>query len=291
MLLHIVLLLLGTIAASTSILFIKAATVPPAYLGALRLLAASMLFLIPALRSYRRYREGGGQPGLVRSAVLPGVLLGIHFISWNLGARLTVAANGSLLVNMVPLVMPVLVYLLYKITLKRREIVGTGVAVAGIVLLSAGSVRVDPEYLRGDLICILSMTLFAAYVALAKKSKNFPLISYLCAVYAVGGLVCFGAGLALEGPPQAGFLLPPNLWYVAGLVFGPTMIGHSLINRSMLHLPSQVVSIAQMTQFIWSGAMAFVLFQETPALEFYPAALFVVLGGVLSLSVHWRNRP
>lgn len=289
---NLLLLLLGTVTAASSILFIKAASVPAAYLGALRLIFASLIFLPSAIRSLGRSQSnaeasrGAGVLEILKAGSIPGLLLGLHFISWNWGARLTVAANASLLVNMVPLVMPILVFFLYGSRLRKREIIGTLIAVLGILILGAGSVRIDPAYLRGDLICLLSMTMFAAYVALAARYKHLPLSSYLCAVYAVGGVLCLLVGLAFEGPPSLDFLSPPNLWHVMALVLGPTLIGHSLINRSMLYLPSQVVGIAQQTQFIWAGIMAFLVFGEFPAAEFYPAAILVIAGGMLIITAH-----
>jgi drug/metabolite transporter (DMT)-like permease len=65
---------------------------------------------------------------------------------------------------------------------------------------------------------------------------------------------------------------------MVGLAVGPTLIGHSLINLSMRHFRGQVVSVANVGQFVFAGAMAFWFFGEQPAALFYAASAMVVAG-------------
>jgi len=49
----------------------------------------------------------------------------------------------------------------------------------------------------------------------------------------------------------------------------------------MSHLPSQIVSIGMLTQFIFAGFFAFLLFGERPQAMFLPAAVLVIAGALL----------
>jgi len=45
----------------------------------------------------------------------------------------------------------------------------------------------------------------------------------------------------------------------------------------------QVVSIVNMGQFIFAGAMGYLFLHEVPALPFYAASVLVVVGAVLAI--------
>ena len=64
----------------------------------------------------------------------------------------------------------------------------------------------------------------------------------------------------------------------AGLVIGPTVIGHSLMNRAMTRLPPQTVSLFNLTQFISAGILGFLVFGELPAPAFAIASVLIVAG-------------
>jgi len=207
-----------------------------------------------------------------------------------MAARMTLAANASLIVNMIPLVMPLLAFVLYRQSLAPREAVGSALALGGILVLGAGSVELNPAYLAGDLMALFSMTFFASYLILAKGATHLPLLTYLVGVYLVGSLTAFMGGVLLDGPFELRYLQSPEILYALGLALGPTMMGHTFMNLAMRHLPSQVVSIAQLTQFMWASFFAWILFREIPSWAFIPAALLVLAGGFLSISAHWRPR-
>ncbi len=99
----------GVLMAASSVLLIKASTLAPAVLASARLLVAGVI-LIPFWWRERRLSPPTGAWASLRPSILPGVFLGLHFISWNAGARATLAGNASLVVNMVPLVMPFLAW-------------------------------------------------------------------------------------------------------------------------------------------------------------------------------------
>ena len=99
---NLVLLPFGLLACSTSILFIKESQLHPALLAALRLLVAASVLMPLFIRDLQRHWDDYGRTEFLRSS-LAGLVLALHFVSWNYGARMTPAVNSTLLVNMVPL--------------------------------------------------------------------------------------------------------------------------------------------------------------------------------------------
>lgn len=276
------LLTLGIFACSTSVIFIKASTLHPVVLSTLRLMVAAVALFGFFVRDWVRHRRDYGLREL-RRTLLPAALLALHFISWIVGARLTAAVNSSLIVNLVPLVTPWLLLWLVGERLTASEWWGTLVAVAGLVLLTGRDAQLGGSGLLGDGITLGSMVLFAGYLVLGRRNRDFPALSlYLCPLYAFSALMCGGAALAsvdlAEQPWNAGELL-----LAVGLGLVPGVVGHTILNHAMTRMRGQVVSVANLGQFVFAGVLAYALLDEVPDLAFYPAALAVALGAAIAL--------
>jgi drug/metabolite transporter (DMT)-like permease len=274
--LELLLLLLANIVGGSSAIMIKASTLHPILQASYRLLLAGIL-LTPLFM--RELRASGRRftPRLVLPSILPGIVLGLHFITWIAGARMTLAGNATVIVTMVPVAMPFLVFIMTRELPRKAEVVGTAVAMAGIAILAAFDFRLEPRHFGGDLVCFLSMIFYAVYLALARRSAPKQRIwLYLVPLYLIGGLFCLLCALPFADPLH-GLTLADGLMTL-GLVLGPTMIGHSLMNRAMTRLPPQTVSLFNLTQFIAAGVLAFVVFRELPNGEFVAASVLIVAG-------------
>jgi drug/metabolite transporter (DMT)-like permease len=279
------LLLFGVYCCSTSIIFIKIGSTNPIALSAYRLILGG-LFLIPfAIRPWRNRGDVTGKV-LLQKALPPALLLGVHFISWILGGRLTPSANASLVVNMVPAVMPLLLLVVVQERINKAEGWGTILALMGVVILGAADFNLSPEYAIGDFICFISMLLYAAYLIFARKNREMASIYlYVVPVYIMGGIFCLliAAVLHLAGTPIT--WIGPDLkmeWIsIIGLALIPTVFGHSLMNWAMTRIRGQVVVIINLAQFIFAGLMGFFILHEVPNLAFYIASALVVIGAVI----------
>lgn len=274
----ILLLLTGVLACSTSVLWIKMSRVDPILLTALRLVVAVALLGPFAYRDWRRHRASLDWTHL-RDAAIPGVVLALHFIAWIIGIRMTLATNGTLIVNLTPIATPFLLLALLGERITRREIVATLLGLAGLVVLFAADFQLSAETFRGDLICFVAMLLMALYLSLGRKFRHHPTnFLYVTPLYATASAFAF-ATTPLAGPSE-----PLDFWteapWVLLLALLPTVVGHSLINGAMRELRGQVVSIVNMTQFLFAGFLAWAFLDERPGAYFYVAAAFVLAAGL-----------
>ncbi|MCP4707753.1 MAG: DMT family transporter, partial [Planctomycetes bacterium] len=132
-----VLLLFGTLACSTAAIIIKMSEpyqTDPILLASFRCLIASII-LFPLYYRDRRQHRDTKKFKYLRAALLPGIFMGLHFISWNFGVVKTQVANATLLVTMTPITMPFLVWILFRQKLNRAEWVATSFSVIGVVIL------------------------------------------------------------------------------------------------------------------------------------------------------------
>jgi drug/metabolite transporter (DMT)-like permease len=278
------LLILGVWCCSTAAILIKLSAIEPMYLAAGRLLLAAVVLLPVHLRYRKRHP---GQAPKLKSILLPAVFLAVHFMLWIVAARLIPAANGTLIANLVPLVMPAMLWVLVREKAKASELLATMIAMSGLLLMMVDDLKMDAAYLRGDGLALAAMAMLTVYLVLAKRHRTLPSIwLYVVPVYAVAGVMCLPVAVLMHGAPPAvngreGLLL-------LGLVLLPTVLGHSLLNAAMWWFRGQVVSIFNLFQFTFAGVMAYLLLDgEMPTRSLYLAAAMIMLALIVML---WPQR-
>lgn len=275
-------LIFGVFSCSTSVIFIKIGSTDPVVLSAYRLLIGGILLLPVAIAHLKRQKDLQ-LPKLILRALPPAFFLAIHFISWIIGARMTPSANASLIVNMVPVVMPILLLLIVHEKINRPEAVGTVLAMSGVVFLGFADLNLSREHAIGDFVCFISMILYGLYLIFGRKNKDLPSVYvYVVPVYLVAGLICLVIAVVMQ---LAGLNV---IWFgddsmaewtsILGLALVPTVLGHSIINWALRVIRGQAVVIINLAQFIFAGIMGYILLSEIPQLSFYIASLLVVAG-------------
>ncbi len=273
------LLWLGVLAGSTAVIMIKKSTLPSSFVAAGRLLVAGT-FLFPLfLRDLLRKRARGERWNPLR-CVLPGIVLAAHFLSWVWAARETMAPNAALVVNVAPAVMPLLMWLLVKEVLNKREILGTLIALVGVAILFGMDLHLAPESFVGDAVCFGSMILFTLYLALARRHREATsLWLYIVPIYLLAGVICLCVSIPFVDPKT--LLVPREILLVIGLGLIPTVVGHTIFNSSMRNMRGQVVVLANLCQFIFVWLLSYPILLELPTWGFYPACVLVVAGALI----------
>jgi drug/metabolite transporter (DMT)-like permease len=282
------LLLIGVFACSTSVIAIRVSEMHPSVLTAGRLLLAVILLAPLFWRDLKR-NPGAFTRAHLRRTHVPALVLAVHFICWTNGARMTFAAQATLIVNLAPIAIPFFLHYLVGEKINAREIVGTAIALAGVILLGVLESAHGAGDGAGNLLCFAAMLLFAWYLALGRKNRDFAsLWLYVVPVYLQAGLLC----LALAIPHLAESHLDTGREWVIllSLAVGPTILGHSLINYSLRHLRGQIVSLCNVGQFVFAGAMAYVIFAEHPSRAFYASSI-VVLSGIAVVVLSSPSTP
>ena len=231
-----------------------------------------------------RYRDAFGQIDRRDAgvAVLSGLALAVHFMTWFESLRWTSVAASVTLVQSQPLFVAAGAWLLLRERLTSRMLLGILAAVAGMVAMSLGELRggsagADP--LLGNGLAIIGAIGAAAYV-LAGRSlrRRVALIPYVVVVYTVCAAALLvvvtaqGGAAALTGYPLREWLL------FAGLAAGPGLLGHTVINWALAHLESSVVSVSLLGEPVGATVLAVVIFTETPTVATIAGGAVVLTG-------------
>lgn len=274
-------LLFGVAMCATAVIFIKLSGQDPILLAAWRTLLAALVLSPLFIRDLKKHRNAFPLRSL-RRMILPSVVLAIHFITWNIGARLAPAANATLLVNLAPLALPFMLSAFASERVTRREYIGTAIAVSGVVMLTGGDFVVGGDLWIGNLVCPFSMLCFSIYLATGRHNRTLPSIwLYVVPMYAFCGVLCLFTALLLGITPSP---ISSKEWLLLGcLIFFPTIIGHTALNFALKHLRGQLVSLVNLGQFLFAGLYAVLLFKEWPPAIFYPASALIISGAIIAM--------
>jgi drug/metabolite transporter (DMT)-like permease len=272
-------LLAGMLGSASSVFFIKFSGLAPASLAAARLLLSALLISPFAALAIR----GRGRPfgwDDVRVTLPAAGLLAIHYTTWFVGVRETAAVLSTLIVNLIPVLMPFLVWFLLRERITRGELLGSIVSLAGVAWLALGKQDERVTTPRGIAFCCVSIAFCAGYLAMGRRfGRGRSIVVYIVPLYAIAGTLCAIYALAVREP------LPPiNLreaTIVLCAVIFPTVIGHTATNYAMVHLPSQVVSMSNPLQAALIAVAAIPILGEYPTPSLIIPALLVVAGVVI----------
>lgn len=275
-------LIIGLCASAVSFVFIRESTEPPVMLASYRVLFAAILLVPVYWRDLKRFGDAPFKDILKRSWI-PGLVLGFHFIAWVIGARMTPGANANLIVTLMPVVMPFFMLLMFDERIQRRELIATCIAVVGMLLLTIDDFHVSRDYFMGDLICFISMLLFAWYLALARKNRSVASVwLYIVPVYFIAGISTLIIAMFFSSPIH--HYTAYNALMIFLLAAVSTVIGHSALNYAMQKLRGQTVTIINMAQFIVAGIFGYWIYNEIPTLGFYLASALLLFAMWLIIS-------
>jgi drug/metabolite transporter (DMT)-like permease len=280
-----VLLTVGVLSVSVSAILIRFAEgAEPLAISFWRCAAGAVALAPFGRRGFSRLTPKGSVLPL-----LAGVFLAVHFGSWITSLELTTVANSVLLVSTTPVFTALAARYLFKERLQAGVWLGVGLALGGTALIALAAGGGGRASISGDLLALLGAIAVAGYTLAGEVSRReLGIIEYSVVTYGAAALVllpvCLVAGIPLGGYPGSTWLA------IAGIVIGPQLLGHTLLNLVLKDLDSTTVSAAVMAEPPIAIALAFVLFAETPSALVYPGGL-AILWGILLVSVRRGKAP
>ncbi len=263
---------------------IRLSSAHPIAIAVWRLAVALVPITLLAWRhgSWRAYRTLDRR--LLAASAGAGVLLALHFWSWNASLGYTSVAASVTLVN----VQPVIVALVSARWLGERP---SGRQWAGILLAVAGAIGVawvdapaggagGSNALLGDALAVAGAITAAGYYLLGRAVRQvldtwgYVLLAYGAALITLL-LLAVPAGADLW--PQ-----PAREWAIfAGLALGPMLLGHTGMNWALGRLPAYVVNLTVLGEPVGATLLAAVL----PFIGEVPGIGTIVCGAVVLAGV------
>jgi drug/metabolite transporter (DMT)-like permease len=273
-------LALALVAVSSAALWIRVSRAPPLTLSFWRLTYATALLLPFGARAAARELSslGGRERALV---ALSGVALALHFAFWIASLApaspyATSVAASATLVAAHPALVAALSPWLSGRPVPRRAWLGIALALGGAAVIAAGDAR-GAHRLAGDGLALLGAAAGAAYFLLgARLRPRLSLLAYVLPVYATAALAlgllagAFGQPLTSASPREHALFL--------ALALVPMIVGHTLLNWALGHLPAWTVSATILAEPVASSVLVFCVLGEVPPPTSALGAGLVLLG-------------
>ena len=209
--------------------------IPPVALAFWRWVGAALLVTLPALPHLRRDRQA-----LLRSwpAILLLSTLGIaafNTLAYS-GLQYTEAINAFLLQSLMPVLIVLLSFMIFREKVTRLQCVGILVSLCGAVTIIA---RGDAETLlslsinRGDLMVFTAIACYAGYTVMLRKRPHVHPLAFIATTFWLGSLILVPIYL-WETLTVATLELKPTTMLVIGYVIVfPSIVSFLFYNRGV----------------------------------------------------------
>ena len=141
--------------------------------------------------------------------------------------------------------------------------------------------------MTGNLLALAGAVAVGGYMLVGQVSRReLGIFEYSVITYSVAAIVLLPVALA-SGAPLAGYDAQ-TWWALAGLLVGPQLLGHTVLNFVLKDFGATVIAVAVMAEPLIAAFLAYLLFGEVPSVLIYPGAACILLGIYL---VSVRRKP
>lgn len=211
----------------------------------------------------------------MKRSLVAGAFLAVHFATWITSVNLTTVASSVLLVSTSPVFVAAAGWLLFGERLKSVVWAGIGLTLAGTALIGGGGF--GGSSVVGNVLALIGGAMAAGYLVTGRIARRYlGIIEYAVVAYAAAAALLLVACMA-AGAPLWGYRAP-TWWAIAGIILGPQLLGHTLINFVLKDIDATSVAVMIMAEPVISTALAFALFSEVPSLLVYPGGALVLTG-------------
>ncbi len=239
------------------------------------------------LVTWMAYRKVPFTIDVVRRSMLGGLALGLDVALFFSAVKLTTVVNATIIGSLQPILVGVVAARFFGEKIKISDAVWSMVALGGVVAVVFSSSSTAESSLTGDLLALGALGAWSAYFIASKQSKTSMTPNEFTAGTAFWAFVinlplALAFGQDLTRPSNEDLVLVVVLAIVAGIV------GHSLMNWSLVRIPLWVGSTFTLLIPVASSLLAWLLLDES--LSWGQGVGMAVVIGALAAIVVGQNR-
>jgi len=269
-------LALGVAGVSCSALLVRLTTAAPAITAFYRLLITCLLLAPLGIKNRAEFRHIQGRDWLLCG--LGGVFLSFHFVLWFTSLGWTSVSSSALLVNIHPLLVVTLGWVVFGEKFRSAALPWAGLALVGMVVLGWGDLQLGRTAITGNFLAAAGGIMIGCYYLVGSRVRpRVGIACYSLLVYGTSTVLLFFYNLAVANSFTS---YPASDWLsFAALAVIPTIFGHTLLNWSLKYLPAGAVSISVLGEPVLATLLAI------PILAEIPGPLQLVGGGLVMAGI------
>lgn len=253
----------------------------PASVAFLRMLAAGLMLTPIEVAQMRRHRiplRVTRREGLL--AGLSALFLAGHYLTWITSLTGTSTFASVALVCTQPLFVAFFSWLLFHEKTPRRALPGAGLALLGALtialagMMGSSAAASSGEELKSNLLALSGAVLMAGHWLTNREIRR----TLAAEIYTPILYFATAAVLLFALPMDGGFVMPLQaLPWMAGLIIGSTLLGHTIFTYALDGVSANVVSFALLGEPVGAMIFSMILFGEIPT-------PLVAFGGLLTIA-------
>ena len=251
----------GNVALAFGPVFVRLAAsdahVGPVAAGFWRLALAVPVLLVMTRMAGQPIRRLDGK--MLAVIAFGGLFFAADLGAWHVGILKTKLANATLLGNAASLLFPLYGFIVARSLPSRAQGAALLLAAAGAGLLMGRSYEVSPQYLVGDLLCLLAGTLYTFYLIAIDRARSTLEPLPVLTLSTIAGLLPLLIFAKLLGET----VWPAAWWPLVSLALASQVVGQGLLVYAMGHVRPLVTGLAFLLQPIVAAAIGWFGYGES----------------------------
>jgi len=214
----------------------------------------------------------------IRATAFGGVALAADIALFFSAVKHTSIVNATIIGSLQPILVGVIAARFFGEKIRGRDAIWSLVALAGVVVIVTTSTSEDVSNIKGDLLAVGAMFSWSAYFVASKQSKGKVTPTEFTAGTALWTAIIvtplgFAFGQDMSWPSWKNWAL------LAAMAIGSGIIGHALMNWSLVRIPLWVGSTFTLLIPVFSAIIAWIFLDEAIALR-QALGMGVVIGSL-----------
>ncbi len=278
----IVVLSIGLLALSVSSVLIKLCDAPSMVIAFYRMSIAALFYSFIARINSGSILKAFSADQL-RWAIVSGIFLGLHFVTWIASLKHTSVASSVFLVQTAPIFVAVGGYIFLHEKFNRYKTAGVFIAVTGSVLISLFEINFKDGSVPGNALAVAGAVGFAGYLLIGKKIRPFvDILRYVAVVYSAAAL--FTALFVVIYRAPLFDYRPMTFLLLLAVAVVPQIIGHTSFNWALKCFSATSVAFVILGEPVLASIQAWIFLQESMSAGKMTGAVLVLAGVFLVLS-------
>ncbi|MBD1392836.1 DMT family transporter [Mucilaginibacter glaciei] len=279
-------LVIGILCISFSPIFVKLAGTSPLGAAFYRVFVA-WICLLPFCIIKNKLRINRSQ---LIVAVIAGIVFGVDIAVWNMSLLKISATVSTLIANLAPVWVGLMSYLILKKKSGKLFWIGTGVALAGMMVLVGYQNILHLQFNAGILLAVLASFFYASYIMITKNAMaGIDVFTFM--FYSMLSASVFMLLVSLASGNDIIHFSMRVWWCFTGMGLLCQLTGWLTINHSLRYLESTKVSIALLSQTVFAGILAALLLTERLEANEIIGSVIVLAGIAVTFLKNRSGRP
>lgn len=190
-----------------------------------------------------------------------GMALGADIVLFFSAVKATSVVNATIIGSLQPILVGVVAARFFGEKIRPRDALWSIVALVGALVVVRSAADTDVTSLRGDLLALGAMFSWSAYFIASKESrKKMTSTEFTAGTSIWTAVICIVIGLAIG--QDLSFPNASNWGWLAVMIVGSGIVGHSLMNWSLQRIPLWVGSTFTLFIPVASALLAWALLGE-----------------------------